>query len=62
MNERSHALSCVTVGGAPAGAATVFGVVTSQMAPDEAVANRVATRYDDLIARAELESLLGQER
>ena len=43
------------------GVATVFELVTSQVALDEADANRVATRYDYLIARAELEALLGQE-
>ncbi len=43
------------------GVATVFELVTSQVALDEAEANRVATRYDYLIARAELEALLGQE-
>ena len=43
------------------GVATAFELVTSQVALDEAEANRVATRYDYLIARAELEALLGQE-
>ena len=43
------------------GVATSFELVTSQVALDEADANRVATRYDYLIARAELEALLGQE-
>lgn len=43
------------------GVATVFEVVTSQIALDEAEAGRVWTRYDYLIARAELESLLGRE-
>ena len=43
------------------GVATVFEVVTSQVSLDEAEANRVVTRYDYLIARAELESILGQE-
>ncbi len=43
------------------GVATVFEVVTSQVALDEAEANRVSARYDYLIARAELESILGQE-
>ena len=43
------------------GVATVFEVVTSQVALDEADAGRVTTRYDYLIAQAELESILGQE-
>ena len=43
------------------GVATIFEVVTSQVALDEAEAGRVSTRYDYLIARAELESILGQE-
>ncbi len=43
------------------GVATVFEIVTSQVALDEAEAGRVTTRYDYLIARAELESVLGQE-
>lgn len=43
------------------GVATAFELVTSQVALDEAEANRVVTRYDYLIARAELEALLGQE-
>lgn len=43
------------------GVATVFELVTSQVALDEAGANRVTTRYDYLIARAELEAVLGRE-
>ena len=43
------------------GVATIFKVVTSQVALDEAEAGRVSTLYDYLIARAELESILDQE-
>ena len=43
------------------GVATLFEVVTSQLALDEAETTRVSTRYDYLIARAELESVLGRE-
>jgi outer membrane protein len=43
------------------GVATLFEVVTSQLALDEAETTRVSTRYDYLIARAELEAILGRE-
>jgi outer membrane protein TolC len=43
------------------GVATLFEVVTSQLALDEAETSRVSTRYDYLIARAELEAILGRE-
>ena len=43
------------------GVATVFEVVTSQVALVEAEASRVTTRYDYLIARAQLEAILGEE-
>jgi outer membrane protein TolC len=43
------------------GVATLFEVVTSQLALDEAETTRVSTRYDYLLARAELESILGRE-
>ena len=42
------------------GVATAFEVVTSQVALMEAEASRVVTRYDYLIARAELEAILGE--
>jgi outer membrane protein TolC len=43
------------------GVATAFEVVTSQVALMEAEASRVVTRYDYLIAKAELEAILGEE-
>ncbi len=43
------------------GVATVFEVVTSQVALDQAEADRVTARYDYLLARAELEAILGRE-
>jgi len=43
------------------GVSTVFEVVTSQVALMEAEASRVTTRYDYLIARAQLEAILGEE-
>ncbi len=41
--------------------ATILDLITSQVAVEEAEANRVAARYDYLIARAELEAILGRE-
>lgn len=43
------------------GVATVFEVVTSQIALDQAEADLVQTRYDLLLARAQLEAILGRE-
>lgn len=43
------------------GVATILEVITSQVALDEAAANRVTARYDYLLAKAELEAILGRE-
>jgi outer membrane protein TolC len=43
------------------GAATILDVLVSQSAADQANTNRVTTRYDYLLARAELEAILGRE-
>ena len=43
------------------GAATILDVLVSQSAADQANTNRVTTRYDYLLARAELEAVLGRE-
>jgi len=43
------------------GVATVFEVITSQISLDQAEVDRVSTRYDYLLARAQLESILGRE-
>ena len=43
------------------GAATILDVLVSQSAADQANTNRVTARYDYLLARAELEAILGRE-
>lgn len=43
------------------GVATILEVITSQVAVDEAAADLVTARYDYVLARAELESILGRE-
>lgn len=43
------------------GVATILEVITSQVAVDEAAANLVTARYDYLLAKAELEAILGRE-
>ena len=43
------------------GAATILDVLVSQSAADQANTNRVTARYDYLLARAELEAVLGRE-
>lgn len=43
------------------GVATILDLITSQVALEEAEADRVSARYDYLLARAELEALLGRE-
>ncbi|MEZ4417504.1 MAG: TolC family protein [Gemmatimonadota bacterium] len=43
------------------GVATILDLITSQIAVEEAEANQVFARYDYLLARAELESILGRE-
>ena len=41
--------------------ANILDVITSQVALDEAEANLVSTRYDYVVAKAELESIVGRE-
>lgn len=43
------------------GVATILDLITSQVAMEQAEADRVSARYDYLLARAELEALLGRE-
>ena len=43
------------------GVATILDVIISQAAADQAAADAVTTRYDYLLARAELEAVLGRE-
>ena len=43
------------------GVATVFDVVTSQIALDQVRVNLVSARYDFVMAKAELEAILGRE-
>ena len=43
------------------GAATILDVLISQSAADQANTDRVTARYDYLLARAELEAILGRE-
>ena len=43
------------------GAATILDVLISQSAADQASTDRVTARYDYLLARAELEAILGRE-
>ena len=43
------------------GVATVLDVVTSQISLDQARVNLVVARYDYVMARAELEAILGME-
>lgn len=43
------------------GVATILEVITSQVALDEAAAGLVTARYDYLLAKAELEAILGRE-
>ena len=43
------------------GVATILDLITSQIAVEEAEADLVFARYDYLLARAELESILGRE-
>ena len=43
------------------GAATVLDVFISQSEEDQASTDRVTARYDDLLARAELEAILGRD-
>lgn len=43
------------------GVATILDLITSQIAVEEAEANQVFARYDYLLARAQLESILGRE-
>lgn len=44
-----------------AGAATILDIVISQAAADQAAADLVGARYDYVLARTELEALLGRE-
>ena len=41
--------------------ANILDVITSQVALDEAEANLVSARYDYVVAKAELESIVGRE-
>ncbi len=41
--------------------ATILDVITSQVALDQAEANLVSARYDYMVAKAELESIVGRE-
>ena len=41
--------------------ATILDVITSQVALDQAQANLVSARYDYMVAKAELESIVGRE-
>jgi outer membrane protein TolC len=43
------------------GAATILDVLISQSAADQASTDRVTARYDYLLARAELEAILGRD-
>ena len=43
------------------GAATVLDILVSQNAVTQADADVVTTRYDYILARAELEAILGRE-
>lgn len=43
------------------GVATILDVVTSQIALDQAVADLVTVRYDHVVARAEIEGILGRD-
>ena len=43
------------------GASTILDVLTSQAAADQASTDRVSARYEYLLARAELEAILGRE-
>lgn len=43
------------------GVATVLDVVTSQIALDQVRVNLVSARYDFVMAKAELEAILGRE-
>lgn len=43
------------------GVATILDLVTSQIALEQAQADRIGARYDYALARAELESILGRE-
>lgn len=43
------------------GVATILDLITSQAAADEAAAETVTARYDYLLARAQLEAVLGRE-
>ena len=43
------------------GVATILDLITSQVALEQAEADRVSARYDHLLARAQLEAVLGRE-
>ncbi|MGI9627189.1 MAG: TolC family protein [Longimicrobiales bacterium] len=43
------------------GVATILDVITSQVAMDQAAADLVSARYDYVLAKAELESIVGRE-
>jgi outer membrane protein TolC len=43
------------------GVATILDVIISQAAADQAAADAVTARYDYVLARAQLEAVLGRE-